>query len=126
VDTSGFDGDWCRINITLPINDDLEIRAAERVIDIARKLYGGATHSLVRPHAFVGYWWDKDENVGKGGWIEDKICWLILDAFHHISRAELSVDAELLRLETEDIYFQSTGERQKEVWIIVHQSWKSV
>jgi hypothetical protein len=117
-DTYGLDGNWSRIIILLPINNLSEILAAGRVISVARNLYSGATHSLIRPHVYTGYWWDTTQ------WVEDRICVLILDAPYHIDHTELDIDTELLKLEALDCY-RELGSPQKIIWIMVYQAWKS-
>ncbi len=121
ADTYSLNGDWSRINIFLPVNDTPEILAATRLIRIARNLYSGATHSVVRPHVFVGYWWD-DEDPRHPQWIRDRICWLVLDAPYRIDQDELDIDVELLKLEALDVY-QQLHSPQKTIWIIIHQAW---
>lgn len=119
-------GDWVRINIFLPVNDAVEIRAAGEVITCVRNHYSGATHTLVRPHIFDGYWFDENKtDPSKSGWVKDKICWVVADAPYPVGDTDLDDDIFLLELEVLHIYNTRYHKDEKEVWIIVHQAWKN-
>lgn len=120
ADASGFEGTWSRINVFLPINTAQERLAAARAIRVVSHLYGGATHSTLRPHTFVGYWWDEEA----GRWVRDEQCWLTTDAPYAIGQAELEQDVELIKLEILDLYHR-VGSPQQIVWIMVYQEWRA-
>lgn len=123
----GLKPDWCRINVFLPINSAVEMQAALVAIEFLRNEYEGITHSSLRPHTFMGYWWDKDDNDpnDQGKFVEDKICWVTLDLPYAIGNTDLDDDIFLINLEILRIYNQQFSRKEKIIWIITHASWKS-
>ena len=115
---SGFQPDWTRLGIFLPVNSVDEIIAAGGVITLVRNQYDGVTNSVIRPHVFSGYW--KRRRNAKPPWIQDRICWLIVDIPYSLGTPELDTDVELIKLEAYNLY-QQNHSPQKSVWVVAHQ-----
>lgn len=107
--------EWSRINLYLPVYSVEEISAALEVIELIRNNYEGATHSVVRPHVFEGYWWDKRRKR----WDQDKICWLKVDIEFPLASPEFDTHLAIIRMLVDDLY-ESAERKQREVWLTTH------
>ena len=94
-----------RITLHLPVNDTAERRAATSVISEVTRRHQGATHSLLQPSAFRGYW------VSDGA--------VIIDGDQEPDDPALLAGLDTLRMYTFEAC-QAAGSPQDEVWMIVH------
>jgi len=110
-----------RILLHLPQNDDSQVIAVAEVVDYlqnSRELgVDGFTHSVVRPTAFAGYWWNT-ANPSAPTLVFDAIVVCIIDV------AELLVPLEVfirdLKLYVDGVYRIITNEPEAEIWVVSH------
>ncbi len=107
---------WTRVSIFLPVNTSPEIVAAQLVQNEIVSHYSGATTSVMRPHAFEGFWYDSQNNRI----VQDLVSIITVDIPISFSNAaSLDTELEIIKLIFIDEY-QKAGSPQQEVWIVAY------
>jgi hypothetical protein len=111
-----------RVTCHLPVNDVRQGAAVEKVLEYLKEQrhedigVEGFTHSVYRPAAFLGFWW----NATRGMWIRDNIVLVFIDYKLSLSDVRLTEKvAELKRIIRK--WYRYFGSPQDEIWVVAQQ-----
>ena len=110
-----------RVTCNLPVNNWPEEQAFFAVLEYLKSLrnqaigVSGFTHSMLRPAAYLGYWWPDDAQEP----VRDRIVICTVDYRLEFSSQQLSQQVKSLKQSIRK-WYRHFGSPQDEIWVIAH------
>jgi hypothetical protein len=110
-----------RVMCNLPVNHRNEEKAFFTVLDYLNELrhqgigVSGYTHSVLRPSAFLGYWWPETATEP----VRDRIVLCTIDFLLDVNSPELSLQVTRLKQAIRK-WYRHHSSPQDEIWVVAH------